>query len=186
MMQYRDAAERNENDSKDVGENRDQSGRQHQIRSRNDRRVDIASRSLDLTIEAALPLNTMANVARSKNERYDQHDRIQLKADQARETHAPQSRAGTGHQGRPPSRDAADAVVVNKDDYAERDKNDDQQIGQVMITPSARHRLAGDVDNVVFVLILIDYTLDLLEELAIVDIGIIERGRHHRALEVTA
>ena len=55
-----------------------------------------------------------------------------------------------------------------------------------MITPSPRHRLAGDEDLIIFVLILVDDLLDVLEKFAVVDRRVVERSGHHRALEIGA
>ena len=135
---------------------------------------------------AALPLDTVAHVAGSQDEGYDQHRGIELPSHEADEAEAPQGRQRAGDYRRPPSAAPALRQVQHQNHHRHGEQEEDGDGRLVVVAVAAHHRFAGHEDPVVLVLVLGDDGADLLEQSKIVQPALVERSRHHRRLVVGA
>src|ERR1700722_5301387 len=88
FLEHRDTAEGDENNAGDVSQNREQSRRQHHIGGGGAGEQFVVE-AVELVIVAALPLDTVAQVARSQNKWDDQHDGVKVVAHPTDEAETP-------------------------------------------------------------------------------------------------
>ena len=80
MLQRRDAAERDEDDARDIGQDRKQARRQHQRGRYFARGHLVVAVRFKLVVVSALPLDAVAHIAGGQYKSYDQHHRVELVA----------------------------------------------------------------------------------------------------------
>ena len=148
----------------DVGQNRQQAGRQHEVGGRRAGRVLVAE-PIKLVVIAALPLNTVTHVARSQDERNNQHDGVEVVAHHSDEAETPNGGQRSGDDRRPPAAALADRQPQDEDHRRRRRPETAGRQVFVVVTVAADDRLAGNEDLVVVILILVDDRLDSREQL---------------------
>ncbi len=75
---------------------------------------------------------------------------------------------------------------MNQDNHRQRNQNNRDDLPDIVIAPAPRHRFAGYVDLVVFVLVFLNNPLHVLKEFAIFDRFVIKGRGDHGALVVGA
>ena len=107
---------------------------------------ELVVEPIELVVVAALPLDTVAQVARGQDERDDQHHGVEVVAHQADEPEAPDRRERAGQNRRPPAAALTEAEV--KDDQHQHDRSRKMILmsREIVVAPSRDHRLAGDID----------------------------------------
>src|SRR5580658_2069504 len=183
MLQDRNTAERNKDDSADVSEDRQQSRRQHEVSSCGACGV-LVTQSIKLVMVAALPLNTVTHIAGCQDKRNNQHDRVEVVFHYANEPETPHGREEAGHYRCPPAAALTARKPQDQNHHADCDQEQHADGRFVVVTVAADDWLARDQDIDVRILVLLDDILDLVEQRLIVQAKLIERRLDYGALQV--